>query len=56
MTLNHAGNEVLIKAVRTVILTYARSEFSLTKTWSSEINAMIAEFWFGRSDKGRKIH
>lgn len=45
--LNHAGKEVLIKAVVTAIPTYVMNVFKLPTTWCSDINVMIARFWWG---------
>lgn len=55
-TLNHVGKKVLIKSVIITIPTYAMSVFSLPQTWCYERNAMIADFWWGRSNIGRTIH
>lgn len=54
--LNNAGKEVLIKSVITLIPTYAMHVFRLILTWCSEINAMIARFWWGAKNGDRKIH
>lgn len=32
------------------------SIFNLPKTWCSKINLMIADFWWGQTNTGRKIH
>lgn len=43
---NHAGKEVLIKAIVTVIPTYVMNVFKLPTTWCANINAMITRFFF----------
>lgn len=43
--LNHAGKEMLIKAVLTIIIKYTMGLFLLTKTWCMKVNAMIDNFW-----------
>lgn len=40
--LNQVGKYVLIKAVITVIPTFAMSVFVVPKTWCSKINVIIA--------------
>lgn len=53
---NQAGKEILIKSMITAIPTYVMSIFKLPKTWCAEINTMIADFWWVRTNEGRKIH
>lgn len=53
-TLNQAGKEVLINAIITTIPSYVMSVFNLRKTWCSEVNAMIGDFWWGLSNEGKK--
>lgn len=54
--LNAAGREMLIKAVVTVIPTYAMTLFKLPKTWCQEIAALTARFWWGSKGIERRLH
>lgn len=53
-TLNKAGKEVLIKGVITTVPSYVMNVFKLPETWCSEVNAMITDFLWGISRKGKK--
>lgn len=52
--LNNAGRDVFIKVIITTIPTYAVRVFKLPITWT-EINVMIAQFWWGGSDSSQNI-
>jgi hypothetical protein len=54
--LSKAGREILIKAVAQAIPTYSMSCFLLPKTWCSDLNGMMAKYWWGQQDTARKIH
>jgi hypothetical protein len=54
--LSKAGREILIKAVAQAIPTYSMSCFLLPKTWCSDLNGMMAKYWWGQQDSARKIH
>ena len=54
--LSKAGREILIKAVAQAIPTYSMSCFLLPKTWCSDLNGMMAKYWWGQQDSVRKIH
>lgn len=54
--LNNVGKEVLIKVVVIAIPTYAMSILKLPTPWYSDTNAFIADFWWGYSQTGKKIH
>lgn len=47
--LSLAGKEVLIKAIISAIPSYLMSCFSFPKEWCAEVNALIANFWWGQS-------
>lgn len=48
--LNNTGKEVLIKVVVTAIPAYVMNVFKLPTTWCSEVNTMIAKFWWGMNN------
>lgn len=54
--LNQAGTEVLIKSLITATPAYVMSTFKLPKAWCTEINALIADFWWEQIIMERKIH
>uniref|UniRef100_A0A2N9IFV5 Reverse transcriptase domain-containing protein n=1 Tax=Fagus sylvatica TaxID=28930 RepID=A0A2N9IFV5_FAGSY len=54
--LSKAGREILIKAIAQAIPTYSMSCFLLPKTWCSDLNGMMAKYWWGQNDTVRKIH
>ena len=45
--ISKAGREVLIKTVAQVILTYSMSLFQLPKTLCSDMNSIMAKYWWG---------
>lgn len=53
--LNHAGKEVLIKAVLQAIPAYAMAIIKFPKTFCNQISSKIAQFWW-RGKKERGIH
>lgn len=54
--LNHAGKEVLIKAVVQVIPMYPFMCFKAPLSLCSSLNLVVSDFLWGRGDKGMKIH
>lgn len=54
--LSRPGKEVLIKAVAQAIPTYMMSVFKIPDGLLDEMQALIARFWWGSSDTGRKMH
>ena len=51
-----AGREVLIKIVAQAIPTYSMSLFQLPKTLCSDINSIMAKYWWGQTSNENKIH
>lgn len=54
--LSMSGREVLIKSVALAVTTYPMNIFKFPATLCKEINGIIANFWWGSSDHGSKIH
>lgn len=54
--LAYAGREVLIKVVAQSISTYIMSVFKLPSSLISDIQSMIAKFWWGAKMDERKFH
>jgi hypothetical protein len=54
--LSIGGKEILIKAVLQSIPVYAMSVFLLPKNICKKITDIIAQFWWGDDDKGKKMH
>ncbi|XP_059446650.1 uncharacterized protein LOC132178220 [Corylus avellana] len=54
--LSQAGKEILLKAVIQAIPTYCISVFMLLKALCTEINSMMAKFFWGHKEKDKRIH
>ncbi|XP_021770651.1 uncharacterized protein LOC110734814 [Chenopodium quinoa] len=54
--LSRPGKEILIKAVAQTIPTYMMSIFKIPDTLIDEIHSLLARFWWGSTDSGRKMH
>ncbi|XP_042972967.1 uncharacterized protein LOC122304769 [Carya illinoinensis] len=54
--LSQAGKEVLLKAVIQALPTYSMGVFKLPKVLLMEINKVMNQFWWGKQDKGNKVH
>uniref|UniRef100_A0A453CB70 Reverse transcriptase domain-containing protein n=1 Tax=Aegilops tauschii subsp. strangulata TaxID=200361 RepID=A0A453CB70_AEGTS len=50
------SKEALVKAVGQAIPTYAMSCFDLTKTFCSELNTLLSNFWWSQQDKQNAMH
>ena len=55
-TLSRAGREVLVKAVVQALPAYPMSMFKFPAVICKELDAMVADFWWGKSDGVRKTH
>ena len=49
--LSHGGKEVLLKAIAVAMPIFSMNIFRLPKEICSEINAILAKFWWGSGDK-----
>ena len=54
--LSQAGKEILLKAVIQAIPTYCIGVFLLPKALCSDINSLMAKFFWGHKDKDKRIH
>lgn len=54
--LSQGGREILIKAVAMSIPTYSMSCFLLPIELCTELEVMMAKFWWGQRKEERKIH
>jgi hypothetical protein len=54
--LSKAGREILIKSVAQSIPTYTMSCFKVPKGWCVDIQAMVANYWWGQQQNEYKIH
>ncbi|XP_050369122.1 uncharacterized mitochondrial protein AtMg00310-like [Argentina anserina] len=54
--LSMVGKEVMIKSVVQTIPTYVMSVFEIPKPICQELHRVMAEFWWGDTDNGKKIH
>ena len=50
------SKEALVKAVGQAIPTYAMSCFDLTKTFCTELNTLLSNFWWSQQDKQNAMH
>ncbi|XP_040987684.1 uncharacterized mitochondrial protein AtMg00310-like [Juglans microcarpa x Juglans regia] len=50
------GREILLKAVALAIPSYAMSCFKTPTMLCSEIESMMAGYWWGQKNKERKVH
>lgn len=50
------GREILIKAVVQAIPSYVMSCFRIPNEFIKKIHTMVTRFWWGSSEKKRKIH
>lgn len=50
------SKEALVKTVAQAIPTYAMSCFDLTKTFCSEVNALLGRFWWSQQDRENTLH
>lgn len=54
--LSSAGKEILVKTVAQAVPIYTMQCFLLPKTLCEELNAIIANFWWGGDQHRRRIH
>lgn len=54
--LSQAGKEIIIKAVLQVLPIFIMSVFRLPHGLCSEINSLVARFWWGANDQLKKVH
>ena len=54
--ISKTSQEILIKTVAQVILTYSMSLFKLPKTMCDTINSSLAKYWWGQIKDEKKIH
>jgi len=54
--ISKTSQEILIKTVAQVILTYSMSLFKLPKTMCDTINSSLAKDWWGKIKDENKIH
>lgn len=54
--LSQAGKEVFIKTVALAVPTYPMNIFDLPDRLCSEIDVVLAKFWWGNRNKDRGIH
>ncbi|XP_021721054.1 uncharacterized protein LOC110688597 [Chenopodium quinoa] len=54
--LSRAGKEILLKSVIQAIPTYLMGMYKFPSSLIREIHAMMARFWWGSNEKGKKIH
>ncbi|XP_021749725.1 uncharacterized protein LOC110715453 [Chenopodium quinoa] len=54
--LSRPGKEVLLKSVIQAIPTYLMGVYRFLSNLINEIHSMMARFWWGSNEKGRKIH
>ena len=50
------SKEVLVKGVAQAMPTFAMSCFDLTKTFCTELNALLGKFWWHQQDKRNPMH
>jgi len=54
--ISKAGREILIKTVAQAISTYSMCIFKIPKTLCDTINSTMAKYWWGQTEKEKKIH
>ncbi|XP_057996610.1 uncharacterized protein LOC131175927 [Hevea brasiliensis] len=54
--LSQEGRETLIKVVLCAIPMYTMSILKLPKNFCSQLNSLVANFWWGKLDQERKMH
>lgn len=50
------GKELLLKSVAQAVPTYTMGLFKLPKGMVHDLNRIVANFWWGSSERGRKVH